>query len=126
MSGEFERLVYAGGGVGLALLIEHLLCYDAEQFKKEPEAVLFGSNVMGVATIAIGYGVAKRSALPALEVIAIAAVGASVVSAIRIMRRSERIRSAVDFLAGRIEERIEGALTDDQEYARNGAHHRRT
>jgi len=122
VSGEFDlpRLYHAGALVGAALLLEHLACYDEELFKREPEAVLLGSNVLGVLTIAVGYGIAKRSPTPALEVVTIAMVGASVVVALRIARRSQRLDRAVQFLAGRIIERIEGALDNDQSYTRNG------
>lgn len=120
MSGHFERLMYTGAGVGVALAIEHFLCYDPEQFKREGEAVLFGSNVLGVATIAVGYGIAKKDAAPAFEIIAIAAVAASFVGALRVMRRAQRIDRAVNILAGRIFERIEGALDNAEGYTRNG------
>lgn len=125
MSGDFDlqRLYRAGAYVGGALLIEHLLCYDPEQFASdgEGEAVLLGSNVLGVLTIAIGYGYAKRSVRATLELITIAIVGGSVVVGIRYARRGQRIGRAVNFLAGRIIERIEEALRDDQGYARNGS-----
>lgn len=126
VSGDFDRLIHAGAYAGLALLVEHLLCYDPEQFKKDPDLVIAGSNILGVTTLAVAYGAAKRSAQAGLEFFAMASVAGVVVIGIRIARRSQRIDRWVNFLAGRITERIEGALDDDQSYARNGASHRRT
>lgn len=122
MSGDFrlEELYRAGAYAGAALAVEHVLMYDPEQFTREPEAVLLGSNVAGVLTIAVAYGLAKRSTTAALEVLTIATVAASVVVVLRYARRSQRVGSAVDFLAGRIAERIEEARGDGESYARNG------
>lgn len=122
MSGEFEqRLIAVGAGAGLVLLAEHLICYDPDQYQKDPDLVIAGSNILGVTTLAVAYGVVKQSARAGLEVFALSAIAGVVVIGIRIARRTQRVDRMVNFLAGRITERIEEALGNDQSYARNGS-----
>lgn len=125
MIGDFglERLYRAGALAGAALLIEHLACYDPAQFRDdgEGEAVLAGSNILGVLTLIVAYGYAKRSWRAALELFTIALIAGAVVIGIRYARRTQRLDRFVHFLAGKIEERIEEAQRDDQGYARNGS-----
>lgn len=127
MIGDFdlERLYRAGAYAGAALLVEHLVCYDPDEHTKRPELVLALSNVLGVLTLTIAYGYAKRSWRAGLELFTIALVAGAVVVGIRFARYNQRIGRAVDFLAGRIIERVEESLSNDQGYARNGTRDRR-
>lgn len=122
MIGDFdlERLYRAGGYAGLALLIEHLVCYDPDEHTKHPDRVLLGSNVLGVLTLTVAYGYAKRSLRAGLELFTVASVAGAVVVGIRYARHNQRIDRALHFLAGRIIERVKEAQHDDQGYARNG------
>lgn len=107
--------------VGALLTIEHLLCYRKEDFEREPELVLLGSNVLGTATIACGVAVAAKSADEVARHITVAAVGGSVVIVLRVARRLLRHNNTMQNLAGHGIGLIDGVLGNDQTYGRSRA-----
>lgn len=88
----WPRTILAGLFVGAALIAEHALLYDEHAMRDEPELTLFGSNVLGTATIAAGVMLAAENAEEAARHIVIAALGGIVVVGLRIARRETRRR----------------------------------
>lgn len=86
----WPRTILAGLFVGAALVAEHALLYDEHAMHDEPELTLFGSNVLGTATIACGVMLAAESAEEAARHLVIAGIGGTVVLGLRIARRELR------------------------------------
>lgn len=86
----WPRTILAGAFVGAALVAEHALLYDERAMRDEPELALFGSNILGTATIAAGVLLAAPTMEEAARHIVIASIGGAVVLALRIIRRETR------------------------------------
>jgi hypothetical protein len=76
----------AGLATGLALLVEHVICYDEDAHKKRPNQVLFNSNALGVSTIAAGCALSGAPAEETARLLTIAAIGGVFVFVIRAVR----------------------------------------
>lgn len=117
---HWNRTIAAGIFVGLLLFVEHLLFYKEDDFKKEPELVLLGSNVLGTITIAAGVALAARDPEEAPRHITIAAIGGSLVVFLRIARRTLRHSYEFRTLADQAIGQVLGARTYGRAY-RNAA-----
>lgn len=87
---DWNRVRLAGIVTGLALLAEHVICYDEDAHKKSPNQVLFNSNALGVATIAAGCALSGAPAEETARLLTISAIGAVFVFAIRGFREYQR------------------------------------
>lgn len=83
---DWNRVRLAGLVTGLALLAEHVICYDPDAHKKAPNQVLFNSNALGVATIAAGCALSGAPAEETARLLTISVIGGVFVFAIRTFR----------------------------------------
>jgi hypothetical protein len=110
------RTLLAGVGVAAALVVEHLLFYDPEAARDEPELALLGSNIMGVATIGAGVALAADDADEALRFAAIVGIAGAVVFVLRIVRRELRLLQDTQQHAGHAAGLGDGVKIYDQAY----------
>jgi hypothetical protein len=87
---DWNRVRLAGLATGLALLVEHVICYDEDAHKKRPNQVLFNSNALGVSTIAAGCALSGAPGEETARLLTIAAIGGMFVFAIRAFREYQR------------------------------------
>ena len=80
---DWNRVRMAGLITGLALLAEHVICYDPDAHKKSPNRVLLNSNTMGTLTIAAGIALSGAPAEETARHLTIAVIGGAFVYAIR-------------------------------------------
>lgn len=80
---DWDRVRLAGIVTGLALLAEHIICYDEDAYKKNPRRELLMSNVMGVLTITTGTALSGAPAEETARLLTISVIGGAFVFAIR-------------------------------------------
>lgn len=83
---DWDRVRLAGVVTGVALLAEHVICYDEDTYKKNPRRELLMSNVLGVLTIAAGHALSGAPAAETARLLTIAVIGGTFVVAIREFR----------------------------------------
>jgi hypothetical protein len=86
---DWDRVRLAGLVTGVALLAEHVICYDEDAYKKSPRRQLLMSNVMGVLTITAGHALSGAPAEETARLLTISVIGGAFVFAIREFRESQ-------------------------------------
>ena len=86
---DWDRVRLAGVVTGVALLAEHVICYDEDAYKKSPRRQLLMSNVMGVLTIAAGHALSGAPAAETARLLTISVIGGAFVFAIREFREAQ-------------------------------------
>lgn len=86
---DWDRVRLAGIVTGVALLAEHVICYDEDAYKKNPRRELLMSNVLGTLTIAAGVALSGAPAEETARHITIAVIGGAFVLAIRTFREQQ-------------------------------------
>lgn len=117
------RELLAGLGTAALLLIEHLILYDEQAAKDEPELTMLGSNILGVATIGAGLAVASRSGEETARYFTVVSIAGVVVVVLRLVRRT--LRQFIDNreAAAHADGVADGALHYDQALRRAETRH---
>lgn len=118
---DWTTSILAGTAAGCVLLIEHLIFYDPEAARDEPELTMWGSNVIGTATIGaavVACALADGRPEEAVRHAVIVGVCGAVVSLLRLTRRDLRRRQELNEAAGHGAGMIEGARRYDRAYGR--------